>query len=320
MKALKIITTFILSVALISACRDDALSPVPFDEVTTSYGAYVKETNVASGSFNLYDLPSSNFKVSLQIYDAQQGENFESLDIYVSFDDNTEDNGTVDLPEVKLLSVSASQFSKDGTSGLPAYELTITADQAMSAVGVSSDDIAGSDVFNFRQVLNLKDGRAYTTTNTGLDVLAGPFYSAPFTNAVPLVCPSDIGGKIHYSTTNITGSVADGADPSNCGTGVTGDTEFTPVEGAVGQYEVGDITFGQYDCAWGDTPAIGVTLNESCGLLSLTGGDQYGLKYTIEFVSNNGTELVLNWKNNFGDGGTTTLTREGGWPTNLYTK
>jgi len=197
MKGLKILLSFITSVTLISACRDDKLSPVPFDEVTTSYGAYVQELEVSSDSYDLFNLDNATFKTKLQIYDTQNGANFAGLDIYASFTDNSPDNDTVDVSEVKLLSFDASKFSADSKNGRPTMDLTIPATQAMAALGITADQLAGGDSFNFRQVLNLKDGRAYTTTNTGLDVLAGPFYSSPFVNSVNIVCnfPDSFAGK-----------------------------------------------------------------------------------------------------------------------------
>ncbi len=41
MRHIKPILTFVLAVAVISACRDNSLSPVPFDTVVTSNGGYI---------------------------------------------------------------------------------------------------------------------------------------------------------------------------------------------------------------------------------------------------------------------------------------
>ena len=88
-----------------------------------------------------------------------------------------------------------------------------------------------------------------------------------------------------------------------------------------GRYAISDITFGQYDCAWDDSPAAGVTLNDICGSLSLSGSDQYGLVYSISIVTNDGSSLVINWENDYGDSGKSTLTRtdDKSWPLNLST-
>jgi hypothetical protein len=127
---------------------------------------------------------------------------------------------------------------------------------------------------------------------------------------------SDLGGTIDYVHTNVVSAYGNAA---GCGTSFTGTVDF--IDHGFGEYEISDITFGQYDCAWGDNPASGVSLHHVCasGELTLTGTDQYGLVYTITKVSNDGTTLVLDWANDYGDGGRVALTRTGGWPTNLAT-
>ena len=84
----------------------------------------------------------------------------------------------------------------------------------------------------------------------------------------------------------------------------------------VGSYTISDASFGQFGCAWGDTPPGGnVRFNDACGKLSMSGTDKYGDSYSFEVVSVEGNKLTINWKNTYGDGGTTTLTRAGGnWP------
>lgn len=119
------------------------------------------------------------------------------------------------------------------------------------------------------------------------------------------VCESSLGGVISYLTTNITTM----GDP--CGA-VSGQTNFSEI--SEGFYNIGDASFGVYACAWGDSPAKGVSLVDVCGEWSIRGFDQYGLEYSWTVVSNNGTELVIDWSNDFGDSGRTTLTRSGGWP------
>jgi hypothetical protein len=98
---------------------------------------------------------------------------------------------------------------------------------------------------------------------------------------------------------------------------VTGTASFN--EDGAGFYRISDASFGQYDCAWGDTPAVGVTLTDVCNTLTIGGSDQYGLIYTFVILSNDGTDLEIKWSNDYGDEGTSVLTRSGGktWPLDL---
>jgi hypothetical protein len=189
MRYIKSLITFIIVVAVGTACRDNSLQTVPFNEVTTAYGGYIREVTIASGAFNAFKIKGSSFALTLEVYDAHQGNNFQSVDVFVNFRDNTSYNGTITTSEVKLMTIDASQFTADATTKLPRYDLTVAATAALTALSVDSTNVGGTDAIEFRQALNLKDGRTFTNTNTGLDVLAGPFYGAPFFNSVSFECP-----------------------------------------------------------------------------------------------------------------------------------
>jgi hypothetical protein len=134
------------------------------------------------------------------------------------------------------------------------------------------------------------------------------------------VCPSDLAGTYSYVTTNIQCENCDGSVPGAgaCGVSISGTGELEETDGA-GVYAVSDATFGQYGCAWDDSPAEGVTLNDVCGKISTGGADGYDLVYTFTIVSNDGETLTINWENDYGDSGTTALKRTDGktWPDNL---
>jgi hypothetical protein len=148
--------------------------------------------------------------------------------------------------------------------------------------------------------------------------LTEEYYKSPFFYRVAIVCPSALAGTYDYTTTDITGSVADGANPAACGTGVSGKVTFAATATA-GEYSVSDGTFGQYACAWNDNPATGsIRFTDACGKIGMKGTDQYGLAYSLTYISHTSTELKFKWQNNFGDSGITTLTRSSGsWPAGL---
>lgn len=177
----------------------------------------------------------------------------------------------------------------------------ITAAEAVSEVpGLSVDDLELGDSFLYEIIVTSKNG---LRTRSNVIVNA------------PVSCSSDLAGTFTYSTT-VTG-VGDGGDIGGCTDPVTGESEF--VEDGAGFYQVSDATFGQYGCAWGDTPAAGVTLTDVCNTLTVGGSDQYGLIYTFVIISNDGTDLKIEWSNDYGDSGTSILTRTGGktWPLDL---
>jgi hypothetical protein len=85
-------------------------------------------------------------------------------------------------------------------------------------------------------------------------------------------------------------------------------------------YAVSDASFGIYDCAYGDSPAVGVEVVDVCGDISFGGADQYDLAYEFTVVSNDGASLVIEWSNDYGDVARSTLTRNDGksWPLDLH--
>lgn len=125
---------------------------------------------------------------------------------------------------------------------------------------------------------------------------AGTFYGETIT--FKAVCPSDLGRTYNYSTQLLSTS-----GPGFCANPIIGTTTFT--DQGDGEYLVGDASFGVYACAWGDSPATGVLFLDTCGKYSFSGEDQWGFTYTLSVVSTN--PLVIQWSNNYGDAGLTTL-------------
>lgn len=128
-------------------------------------------------------------------------------------------------------------------------------------------------------------------------------------------CPSDLTGTYSFVSTSITSGVGGGT----CGGTTSGSGTLT--EGATnGLYTATDFSFGQFACAYGDTPPGGtLVLNDVCDRLFFTGIDKYGDSYTINVVSVTSTVLTIDWINTYGDGARVALTRTDAktWPLTL---
>jgi hypothetical protein len=148
-------------------------------------------------------------------------------------------------------------------------------------------------------------------TINGGDLPLSQYVSATF--KLQVSCASDLGGTYSYSMTNIIG----GAGSAPCAT-QTGTGSLT--EGSNGVYSSSDFTFGQFACAYGDSPPGGtLRLNDLCDNLSFSGLDKYGDSYTIDIISVTASVLTFDWINTYGDGGTVALTRTDAksWPLTL---
>ena len=211
---------------------------------------------------------------------------------------------TVDMEQAESITIEKTfrgNKTELGTFTSVPVSVNVTAEEAVADIdGISVGDLELGDVFLFEVVV---------TSKSGLRTRSNVIMNAP------VACKSDLGSTYSYST--VVTSVGVGGDIGGCNNPVTGEGEF--VEDGAGFYRISDATFGQYDCAWGDTPAAGVTLTDVCNTLTTGGSDQYGLIYTFFIVSNDGTDLELEWSNDYDDKGVSILTRTDGktWPLDL---
>ncbi len=311
MKKIHIIITLFL-MALGFSCTDESKYPVPFTELNNSNAGTLKIIGVNS-VFLTSDIANSKYETTFEANDRDRGALFASADLYVSFTDLTPLNGGTNRAEALLKSYAPSEFTADPITGLPRVTMTHTANEVMTLLGITLPEIVnGKDQFKFRQAMVFPDGKTYTSSNVNNAIAAtGGVYKSPFENVITVVvCASDLGGDVDYVTI-VTGAVVPIAP---CLPSVSGTTTFTKT--THGEYALGDATFGQYDCAWGDTPAAGVNWVDFCDDITVTGADKYGLVYGFSVVTNDGTTLVVDWYNDYGDTGTSSLTRVGGaaWP------
>jgi hypothetical protein len=226
-------------------------------------------------------------------------------------------------PEADVLvkTLQKTDFAPNADSRFLRAQISITAAEAIAAVGLTAAGINGADVFEFRLVLNDRFGRKFTNTNLSGDVAGAPFYASPFLYNVSVICPSDLAGTYDYTTTNGSayGTSSD-LQANVCPGPLNGKVTLTAVSGTPGAYAISDASFGVWKCA-GDPAGVatGIRLRDACGKLTFSGSDTYNAAYTFTFISNNGTDLKFNWSNNFGEGGDVILKSNAGkpWPATL---
>src|SRR5690606_21292302 len=104
--------------------------------------------------------------------------------------------------DVLVKTIPASDFAPNSESRFLRTSFEIAAADAIAAVGLTPEDMAGGDVFEFRLVLNDKQGRSFSTNNVTTNVAGAPFYASPFQYRVSVVCPSDLAGTYEFTQTN----------------------------------------------------------------------------------------------------------------------
>lgn len=313
MKKINLFTIATIMVAVGISCTDESKYPLPFNEINNANAGTLKVVSQKTAILTS-DIAGSKYEVTFEANDRDRGKAFEKVELYVSFVDLTDNGVGSDRAEKLLHTYNASEFVADPTTGLPRITMSHTATEIMTLLGLTLPEIVdGKDQLIFRQAMYLPGNKVYSSGNVSTPIAAGGgVYKSPFQNVVTIfVCASALEGTVNYVNV-VTGAVVPIAP---CLPSVSGTIEIEKI--SHGFYGLSDATFGQYDCAWNDKPAAGVTWTDFCDEVTTGGADQYGLLYGYTLVSNDGTTLVLNWFNDYGDSGTVTLTRTGGWPTGL---
>ena len=158
----------------------------------------------------------------------------------------------------------------DGEFGLPRFDVSVSLNQALSTMGISS--FSGNDVVTFRFVMTLTDGRTFSSNNvTGS--MTGFYWSSPYRYAVVIGCKVPAGGIPPAGTYTLNGQ-------DSWGDGWNGATVTYTIDGV-------DNVFGIEDGSSGSTS---FTLDGTQTLnISFQGGDwDSEVTYQLEFVDSNG--------------------------------
>lgn len=301
------------ALVFLSSCRDFVEPNIPYSTFDT--GAYLRTIARTSTTFNFFDLANSKFALTLEAVDIEDGATVETVEIRVRHRRLIPGVGLKYTPAADVLvkTLQKTDFAPNADSRFLRTSFEVTSAETLAAVGLNLADIEGGDVFEFRLVLNDKFGRRFSSDNVTTNIAGAPFYASPFQYPVSVVCPSDLAGTFAYTQTEMESIYGDCTGP------ITGSVKFTAVAGSPGAYTVSDATFGFWDC-YGDTWGAGnVRINDACGALTFSGADKYGVSYTFNFVSNNGTDLVFVWINGDGEKGKVSLKANAGkpWPATL---
>lgn len=188
----KLIAIFTLGLFIVS-CEDEDKNP--FDVAALDNGAVLRTIAIPNPTIDLFDVENSSFSVEVEFFAGGETANnslLESVDVFVRFRDNTAFNGTNDVEEVPFGNIPASAF-QTGPSGFPRTTITVGADEALDALGLSTSQVDGGDIIAVRLALKLTTGQVFSSENRSGDV-PGAFFAAPFAYDAAFVCdlPSTI--------------------------------------------------------------------------------------------------------------------------------
>jgi hypothetical protein len=172
---------------LVVACKDEALAPI-FTFEDSIKGAYVRLVeNKNDPVFDLANFGSSQYGFVVEFVDIEQGATIEEYEIFVAFRDNTPENGDFTKSAASVKSFSSADFSTN-ERGFVGMEVTITATEAASALGLNVNDMSASDQFRFTSAIRTNAGRVHTGENSTAAV-NGDAFQGHFNFTVSLACP-----------------------------------------------------------------------------------------------------------------------------------
>ena len=178
----------LLVVFSFNSCKDS--DNVIDDVFQFETGAVLRTLSVNNAVLNSSE-PTSEFSVTVEEQDEQDGALLESVDIYVSIRDLSPENGTTVADDAYVGTIDGSSFT-DGPHGLPRATITTTFGATATAMGLGPDDYAPGDIFEVELRLNLTDGRTFGASSvTG--IISGGFFSSPFKYNALITCTPEPG-------------------------------------------------------------------------------------------------------------------------------
>ena len=182
MKKVQILVSIIL-LTLLSCSSDEK----PIDILLNApNGALLINTNIGSDNFVINDLESV-FSVEVRAHDQREGDFFDFVRVYVSFQSNTS-NGVNNLSEIVLEDIPRAEFYL-GEFGRPRTTLNYSFQQILEAFNMSESQVAAGDQFFIRPDMHLKDNRIIGFENRSPSIIADFCEDSPFYYQVNVVDP-----------------------------------------------------------------------------------------------------------------------------------
>jgi len=180
---MKKIIIIVLAVITFSCSDSDNVIYEVFDGMT--HGAIIRTLNRGSQDFNLFNL-NSTWDITVETQDEGFGNLLSQMVVHVGYVDNKDDGNNNNKAEVILRTIEASEFTTSA-NGLPSIKLEYTLSDMLSALGLSSGQYNGGDIFAIRLELLLTDGRSFSAAQ-GSGSLQGSYFQSPYVYNAGMLC------------------------------------------------------------------------------------------------------------------------------------
>lgn len=294
------LSILLLSAVMLFSCADEELGPVvTFD--TAGKGAYVKLLQETDRSINLFDIAGSKYVYSVEFVDIDMGKTIAEYRLELTYNDRNPDNGNASAGPIVFKTFGPSDFGTTDRGFVGLSNISINATELISAVGTTAESVMAGDQFKIQGYIVTNEGDQFGFANSSAAV-NGTAFAGHFDYTLNATCPSMIGGTYDYETV-----------ATWCGEGpVTGTVTLTPSGSG---YAIDDFSLGAYKACYGDgatLPGGTLTFVDICNKISVTGASRWGEIYTFHSLTVDGASMTIEWTNDYGEGGTSKLTRQDG--------
>jgi hypothetical protein len=174
-------------VLLVTSCTDFVDPVLPYKDFNLAI--YLRTIARTSTSFEHLNLPNSNFNITVEAVDPEGGRTLESVEVRVRHRRIVDGGGVVYIPaagannlvnDVLIKTLTLADFQPNNESRFLRAQIQFTALEALSALGLSDDQINVGDNFEVRLKLRDKFGRVFNDINAGASIKNEVFYASPF--------------------------------------------------------------------------------------------------------------------------------------------
>ncbi|MEP0263465.1 hypothetical protein [Dokdonia sp.] len=174
----------LLLLGFISCNDDEKAVDIVFEQAQV--GAILRTQSVENLTFDTSALQRS-IQFTLEYQDGQETSLFSDVEVFISFVDNTPENGD-DSRSAQNFRVLTDQDFTEGINGLPITDVTVTTQELLDAFGFSTSQVTCTDRFIIDLQLNLTDNRSFTHANSiGPIISFAGALSSPFTYDIYVV-------------------------------------------------------------------------------------------------------------------------------------
>lgn len=175
--------SIIAGLAFLVSCSDSEKVTDVLQE-TTQRGTVLKTT---SSDLNFEVGEDNLVSITAEVID-QRGQDFEKIDVFLSFTDNREEDDPDNVTQDETLFETFAASDLDNSGDYPTLNFDFTGDEFDSFFGIDENDYALGGRITIRMELVMNDGRVFTSTNVNSVVSGGGFYRSPFEYSMTMVC------------------------------------------------------------------------------------------------------------------------------------